>query len=33
MYCGEELVCVVGIAIAQEYQAEREEKSLVVICK
>jgi tRNA(Ile)-lysidine synthase len=33
MYCGEQLVCVVGVAIADEYRAQPGEKSLLVSCK
>jgi tRNA(Ile)-lysidine synthase len=33
MYCGDELVCVVGVAIAQEYQAQLDEEGLLVFCK
>jgi tRNA(Ile)-lysidine synthase len=33
MYCGDELVCVVGVAIAQTYLAQPEEESLMVFCK
>lgn len=32
LYCGEELVCVVGVAIAADYQAKKEEEGLLVSC-
>lgn len=32
LYCGEELACVVGVAIAADYQAKKEEGGLLVSC-
>jgi tRNA(Ile)-lysidine synthase len=33
MYCGDDLVCAVGVAIAENYLAEQGEDSLLVSCK
>jgi tRNA(Ile)-lysidine synthase len=33
MYCGEELVSVVGVAVAADYQAQSGEKSVLVSCE
>ncbi len=31
LYCGDELVCVVGVAVAAEFQAEADEQSVMVV--
>ena len=33
LYCGDELVCVVGVAISAEYQARQNEEGMLVCCE
>jgi tRNA(Ile)-lysidine synthase len=33
LYCGDELVCVAGVAIAAEYQAQKNEEGLLLSCE